>query len=97
MELQKVTVILFADLVTGKDDHVLGIISLNKGDVLINSICRSLIPVRTACFLVGRKNMYTSVKTIQIPGLSVPYVLIQYHWLVLCQNTNRINSRIHTV
>ena len=92
MELQKVAVILLTDLVAGKDDHILRIISLNKGNVLVNRIGRSLIPIRTACFLIRRQDMNTTVQTVQIPGLSVSDIFIQHQRLILGKDTYRINS-----
>ena len=41
--------------------------------------------------------MYTSVKAVQIPRLTVSNIFIQYQWLILCQNAYRINSGIDTV
>ena len=45
VETQKIAVVLLADLVTGKDDHVLRIVALNKGNVLIDRICCTFVPV----------------------------------------------------
>ncbi len=41
VELKEITVILFADLVSGKNNHILRIIALNKSNILINGICRT--------------------------------------------------------
>ena len=41
--------------------------------------------------------MYTAVQTVQIPGLSVAYVLIQDKGLVLCQDTYGIDTGIDAV
>src|SRR5699024_10649703 len=97
VELKEVIVVLLTDLVAGEDDDILRIISFNKVNVLIDRVGRTLIPVRSGHLLIRGKDMHTAVETVQIPRLSVSDVLIQYQWLILCQNTNRINSWIHAV
>ena len=91
MESQKIAVILFANLVTRKDNHVLRVIPLYKINVLVNCIGCSLVPVRTCCLLVRREHMNPAVEPVQIPRLSVSYVLVQYKRLILCKDTYRIN------
>ena len=97
MEAQKIAVILLADLISGKDDHVLRIIALNECNVLINRIGRAFIPVGTGCLLIGRQHMNSSVKAVQVPGLSISDILIKYHRLILCQDSYCVNPRIYTV
>ena len=92
MELQKIAVILLAYLVTGKNNDIFRIIALDKGYILVNRVCSSLIPVRTAGFLVGRQYMHASVKTVEIPRLSVADILVQYKGLILGQDAYRINA-----
>ena len=48
----------------------------NKSNILINGICRTLVPVRPRCFLVRWKYMHASVKTIQIPRLAISNILV---------------------
>ena len=38
-----------------------------------------------------------AVHTVQVPGLAASDILIELQRLVLCQNTDRINTRIHTI
>ena len=97
MEFKEITVVLFADLVTGKDDHILWIITIDERDVLIDCISGTFVPVRTGCLLIRRQNMYATVETVKIPRLSVSNVLIQNKWLILGQNTNGINAGVYAV
>ena len=41
--------------------------------------------------------MYSAVKTVEVPRLAVSDILIQYHRLVLSQNSHGINSGVYTV
>ena len=91
MESEEIAVVLLADLVAGKDDNILRIVALNKGNVLIDCIGRSLVPVRAGGLLIGRQYMDSAVETIQIPWLSVAYVLVQNQWLILGKDPYRIN------
>ena len=93
MEAEKIAVILLTDLIARKDDHILGIIAFNKGYILINCIgCKFLVPVRAGGFLIGRKHMNSAVKAVQIPGLSISDIFIQYQRLILGQDTYCVNS-----
>ena len=92
MEAEKIAVILLTDLIARKDDHILGIIAFNKGYILINCIGCTLVPVRSGGFLIGRKHMNSAVKAIQIPGLSISDIFIQYQRLILGQDTYCVNS-----
>ena len=97
MEAQEVRVILLADLVTGQDDDILGIIAVNEGQVLIDGVGGALVPVRAAGLLVGRQDMYAAVQTVQVPRLAVADILIQDKRLILGQNTDGINVGVDTV
>ena len=76
MEPKEIAVILFADLVSGKDDHILGIISFNERNILVDRVGGSLVPVRAGGLLIRRQHMDTSIKTVQIPGLPIADVFI---------------------
>ena len=45
MEAEEIAVVLFADLVSGKDDDVLRIVALDEWNVLVDGICSSFIDV----------------------------------------------------
>ena len=97
MEAQEVRVILFADLVAGQDDDILGVIAVNEGQVLIDGVGRALVPVRAGSLLVRRQNVNTAVQAVKVPGLAVADVLVQDEGLILGQDAHRVNVRIDTV
>ena len=76
MEAEKITVVLLADLVAGKNNNILRIVPFNERNVLINRICSAFVPVRAGSLLIWREYMYTAVKTIQIPGLSISNIFV---------------------
>ena len=41
--------------------------------------------------------MHTAMETVQIPGLSIPYVLVQYERLILSQDSYCVNTGIYAV
>jgi hypothetical protein len=97
VETKEITVILFADLVTGKNNHILGIIALNKRNILVNCIRSSLVPVRAGCLLIRREHMNTTIETVKVPRLSIADVLVENQWLILGQDTYGINTGIYAV
>ena len=84
-------------MVTRKDYYVFGIISLYELEVLVDSVCCSLIPIRSVLALIRRKYFHTSVSSVKIPRQTVSYIFVEHKRLVLCQYTNCINSRIDAV
>ena len=97
MEAQEVGVVLLADLVTGQDDDVFGIIAVNEADVLVDGVCSALVPVGAVCLLVRRQGVHTAVQTVQIPGLTVTDVLVQLLGLVLRCDTNGVDIGVDAV
>lgn len=68
MKTQKITVILLTDLIPGKNDDIFRIVAFDKRDVLIDSIGCALIPVGAGGLLIGRQDMYPSMKAVKVPG-----------------------------
>ena len=97
MEAQEVCVVLLADLVTGQDDHILGIVAVDEADVLVNGVCGALVPVGAVGLLVRGQGVHAAVQTVQIPGLAVADVLVQLLGLILGRNANGINIGVHAV
>ena len=90
-------VIHLVDVVAAQHNHVIRIVALNKRYILVNGICRALVPVRAAALLVRLQNMYAGVHTVEIPRLAGTDVFVQLERLILCQNTNGLNAGVHTV
>ena len=84
-------------MVAGKDQNVRGIILLDKGEILIDGVRRPLKPFRTAFRLIGGKDMYAAVSTVEIPRFSVSDIVVQHERLILGQNADRIDPRINAV
>ena len=97
MEAQEVGVVLLADLVTGQDDDVLGIIAVDEADVLVDGVCSALVPVGAVCLLVRGQGVHTAVQTVQIPRLTVTDVLVQLLGLVLRCDTNGVDIGVDAV
>ena len=85
------------NMVTGEDQHIFRIKTLNKGNVLVNSIGSTLIPFALAVSCVGGQHLGAAVALVKTPGLAVADVLVQFQWLILGQNTDRINVGIDAV
>ena len=91
-------IVHFVDMVTGQDHHIVGMESLDKVDILVDGIGRTLIPA--ALFIVAfirGEHLGTAVGFVQTPGLTVADILIQLQRLILGQNTHRINAGVYTV
>ena len=83
MELQEIAVVLLTDLVTGKDNNILRIITIDKCKVLVDRVSGSLVPVAAVSLLIRGQYMNAAVQTVQIPRLAVANILVQYQRLIL--------------
>ncbi len=90
-------IVHFIDVVAGQDQHVIGIVPLDKGNVLINGVGRALVPVGAPAALVGGQHMHAAVHGIQVPGLAGSDVFIEHHGLVLGEDPHRLNPGIDAV
>ena len=97
VEAQEVGVVLLADLVTGQDDDILGIVAVDEADVLVDGVCRALVPVGALCLLIRRQGVHAAVQTVQIPGLAVADVLVQLLGLILGRDTDGVDVGVHAV
>ena len=72
VEAQEVGVVLLADLVTGQDDDVFGIIVVDEADVLVDGVCGALVPVGAVGLLVGGQGVDAAVQTVRSQGWPLP-------------------------
>lgn len=84
-------------MVARKNENVFGVVSVDKVNVLINGICCALVPFGTRYLLIGGENVNAAVGTVEVPGLSVSDVVVQFKRLILGQNTDGIDAGIHAV
>ena len=57
-------------MVARKNNNVFGVVFFNESNVLVNSVCSTLIPFSAADSLVRRENVNAAVDSVQIPGLA---------------------------
>ena len=75
-------------MVARKDKDVFRIIALDKIDVLINCVGRSLIPICAACVLIRGKDVNAARLTVEIPVLSASNVVGKFKRLILKLNNS---------
>ena len=74
-------------MVTRKDNNIFRIVIIDKAHILIDSVCCSLIPVRTGIALERRKDISTRIISVEVPRVTVADVSIQSQRLVLSKYT----------
>ena len=84
-------------MIPAQDENIIRIILLNERNVLVNSVRGSAIPFTAFPFLIWRKDKYSAVADIKIPGCAAADIGIKLERLVLCQHTNCINTAVGTV
>ena len=84
-------------MISGQNDHIIGIIPFDKIDILIDCVCRAFIPIGLAAALIRGQDTYASIHTVQVPRLTAANVLIQQKRLILCKYTYTFNTGIDTV
>ena len=97
METEHLCIVHLIDMVTRKDKNIFRVISFNILEVLINSICSTLIPVSTILALIRRKNSHTAKGSVKVPGLAVTDIFIKLQGLILSKNADCIDTGIDTI
>ena len=90
-------VIHLIDVVAGEDQHLIGVVPVNEANILINGVGRALVPSRTLAPGVGRQDADAAVGVVEVPGLAVADVLIEFQRLVLGQNADGVDVGVDTV
>ena len=97
VRLQHGGVIHFVDVVAREDQNVIGIIHFHEMHILIDRVCRALVPGRARLALVRREDVHAAERPVEIPRLSVADVLVEDERLVLREDADRIDPRIDAV
>ena len=79
-------------MVSGKNDNILRIVAVNESNVLVNSVCRTLVPFSAESCLIRRQAVRAAVELIQIPGLTVSDIVVKNQRLILGENAYGINT-----
>ena len=79
-------------MVTREYEYILRIKTLHIIYVLENRIGGSGIPVGLGYLFIRRKNGYSTYISVKIPGDTDTDMRIKTKWLILCQNSDSINT-----
>ena len=90
-------VVHLVDVVAGEHHYIFRVVLLNKIDVLVNGVGRALIPLGATDGLIRGENMYAAVLAVQIPGLTVAQIVVQFQRLILGQYANGVNTAVDAV
>ena len=84
-------------MVSAEDQYIIRMVLLNKRHILIDGIGCSPVPLSAFPFLIGRQYKNASVGYVQIPGGSASDIGIQFKRLILCKDTDCINTAVCAV
>ena len=84
-------------MVARKNQHIVGVIALDKANVLVDGICRALVPLGVFALGIGRQHLHAAVRGVEAPRLAVADVLVQLQRLILGQNADGVNLGVDTV
>ncbi len=97
MKFKHFVVVHLVDVVARKNDNIFGSVAFNKSDILIDSVCGTLIPFRAQSGLVRRQTVCSAVLLVKVPRLTVADIVVEYQGLVLGKYAYGVNTRIYTV
>ena len=90
-------VIHLVDVVAREDEHILGVVHVDKADVLEDGVGRALIPRRTARALIRRQDVHAAVRAVEIPRLARADVAVELQRAVLRQNADGVDASVGAV
>ena len=85
-------VIHFINMISRENQYIIRIVLLHIIQILKNRIGRSGIPFAVGTLFIRRKYGHTALVSVQIPRNTNADMGIQPQWLILCQNTDCIDS-----
>ena len=92
MMVHHFVIVHFVDMVAGQNNHVFGIESVDKFDILINRVCGAFVPLAGFRAHKRRQNVYAARNSVKVPRLAVSYVLVQFKRLILSKHAYRIDA-----
>ena len=96
--LEHLGVVHLIDVVAGEDQHVLGIVVLNEGQVLVDGVGGAGEPGALLMGAqVGRQDVHAAVGHVQIPGLAGSDVGVELEGLVLGQHAHGVDAGVCAV
>ena len=97
MVAQHLGVVHLIDVVAGENQHIVGVVAGDEGNILIDGVGGSLVPVRALAPGIGRQHGDTAVGAVQIPGLSVADIFVEFQGLILGQDAHGVNMGVDAV
>ena len=94
---EHIVIIHLIDVVTAQNHDVIGVIVIDKVYVLINCVCRTLVPFARLCAHIRRQNVDTATESVKIPRLTVAYVLVQFKRTILSKHAYRVDTAVDAI
>ena len=85
------------DVVAGENEDIVRIKALNEGDVLVDGVGSTLVPLRFFAPGVRRKHLSAAMGFVKAPGLAIADVFVQLQGLILRENAHGINPGVDAV
>src|SRR5699024_8778390 len=97
MEAEHLSIIHLIDVVAVEVQNLVGVITVDKADILVNGVGRALIPGGALGAGIRRQNADAAVGVIEVAGLTVADVLIELQRLILGQDTDGVDMGVDAV
>ena len=90
-------VVHLIDMVAGKHEDVFRIPLGDERDILIDGVCRTLVPFAGLAGLIRRQNVNAAVGQVKIPRRTGTDIGVQFQRAVLRQHADDVDARIGAV
>ena len=90
-------VVHLVDMVAGENENVLRIPLSDERDILINGVCRALVPFAGLAGLIRRQNVDAAVGKVKIPRGTGADIGVQFQRAILRQHADDVDARIGAV
>ena len=84
-------------MVAREDEHIVGVVHIDKADVLEDGVGRALVPRSAVRALIRRQDMYAAVGAVKIPRLAGANVAVELQRAVLRQHAHGVDAGIGAV
>ena len=97
MELEHFVIVHLVDVVAAQHGHILGVVTVHKGDILIDGVGGALVPGLGFGLGIGGQHVGPAPVAVQIPGLAVADVIVEFQGLVLGEHPHGVNAGVDAV
>ena len=97
VEVEHQVIVHLVEMVAGEDDDILGVVAVEKVDVVVNRVGGAFIPFAAGLRGIRRENVHAAPGRVQIPRRARAEIPVEQRRLILDQHADGVNAGVDAV